>query len=338
MKKYHTAVVIGRFQLPHIGHQKLFEKAAEIADNLVIIVGSIGQPKTPKNPFSFTERETMLEKIIPDTINYRILPVRDQRYNNNNWVADVVNKVNSTLPTGWTNYPPKIVLVGHKKDTTSTYLDMFPQWHFLDIDNFNRINATDIRTLIFNYPSGSPLDLPKTTLDYVNEWKFTEEFRHIQKEHMFLTEYKEPYKDLPYPPVFVTVDAVVLQSGHILMIQRKEFPGKGLWALPGGFLDPTETLREAVLRELVEETQIKLQKVILDRSITKVKEYDHPERSQRGRTITHAFKFELKPGDLPRIKGSSDANKAKWIPLNEVFTMGEVIYEDHADIILDMVH
>ena len=97
MKQFNTAVVIGRFQLPHIGHQKLFQKAAEIADNLVVVIGSVGQPKTPKNPFSAEERKEMLRPLIPKDIKVKFVLVRDQRYNNNNWVVDVVNKVNSTF-------------------------------------------------------------------------------------------------------------------------------------------------------------------------------------------------------------------------------------------------
>ena len=337
MKKYHTAVLIGRFQIAHNGHQRLIQKAAEIADNIVILVGSVGQPKTPKNPFSFAEREKMLDAIMPSDIKYRIIPVQDQRYNNNSWIADVVNKVNATIPTGWTDYPHKIALVGHKKDTSSIYLGMFPQWDFVEMDNYAGLHASTLRNSMFMYPSEGVTDVPQSTKDFLAEWRFTDSFRELQKEHKFFVNYKDKFKNLPFPPIFSTVDAVVLQSGHILMIQRKDAPGKGLWALPGGFLNQDETLREAVLRELIEETQIKLQEIILDRSITDIKVYDHPERSQRGRTVTNAFKFELKQGDLPRIKGASDADKAKWIPLNEVFTMGETIYEDHLDIILDMV-
>jgi len=337
MKQFNTAVVIGRFQLPHIGHEKLFQKAAEIADNLVIVVGSIGQPKTPKNPFSFEERKEMLEQLIPKGLNFKIIPVRDQRYNNNNWVVDVVNKVQSTFPSGWTDKPPKVALVGHKKDTSTFYLDLFPQWKFVEMENYADINATDIRHFMFNYPSQTPLALPVSTMNFIKEWKFTDTFRHLQAEHSFIKAYRDSWSSSPYPPVFVTVDAVVIQSGHILMIKRKDAPGKGLWALPGGFINENESLRESVLRELVEETQIKLQEIILDRSITCERVYDHPDRSQRGRTITHAFKFELKPGELPRIKGGSDADAAKWIPLNEVFMMGETIMEDHIDIILDMI-
>ena len=339
MKKFHTAVVIGRFQIPHVGHQKLLEKAAEIAENLVIIVGSVGQPKTPKNPFSFNDRKMMLEYILPD-IPYHILPVRDKKYNNNDWVVDVVNKVNSTMPNGWTDYPRKVALIGHKKDSSSKYLDFFPQWKFIEFDNHANVHATTLRDNLFNFPSidvGGPLVHPKVA-EYLNEWRFTPTFRELQEEWSFIKEYKRPYKDLPYPPIFVTVDAVVVQSGHILLIQRKKAPGKGCWALPGGFLQDDETLRDAVIRELVEETKIKLQPIIIDRNITKVKYYDNPERSLRGRTITHAFKIDLNPGELPRIKGASDAEKAQWFPLNEVFTMGDQMYEDHLDIIIDMVH
>ena len=337
-KPFHTSVVIGRFQIPHEGHKKLLEKAAEVADNIVIIVGSVGQPKTPKNPFSFEERKEMLKEIIPEGISCSTLPVRDKKYNNNDWVVDVVNKVNSTLPNGWSDHPRKIALVGHKKDSSSFYLDLFPQWKFVEVTNHINISSTVIRNNLFKFPSTSPpSDVPEKVSEFLKEWRFTDEFRTLQNEWQFLERYKEPYKNLPFPPTFITVDAVVIQSGHLLMVRRNKSPGEGLWALPGGFIQEDETLREAVVRELIEETQIKLQPIILDRSIAEQKVYDHPDRSMRGRTVTHAFRFDLRPGELPRIRGASDADKAKWIPLNEVFMMGELMYEDHLDIILDIV-
>jgi len=337
-KPFHTAVVIGRFQLPHIGHAHLFQQAAAIADNLVILVGSVGQPKTPKNPFSFRTRKKFLENILPD-IHCDIFPLMDNRYNNDSWLVDVVNKVQSTMPRGWSDKPPKIALVGHKKDTSSYYLDMFPQWKFVDIDNHEDMSSTDLRENLY---SGGFEDI----VEHVNyntglellEWRETDEYKNIVEEWEFIESYKSDWEKSPYPPTFVTVDAVVVQSGHVLMIQRKRAPGKGLWALPGGFVEQGESLRESVLRELEEETKIKLQRIVLDRSITKIEVFDHPDRSSRGRTITHAFKFDLKPGELPRIKGGSDAEKAQWLPLNEVLMMGEKIYEDHLDIILDMIN
>jgi len=342
-KPYQAAVVIGRFQIPHRGHEAIFTKAAEIADQVIVLIGSVGQPKTPKNPFSFDERKEMLVPIISTITSkhnatYSLLPIRDQRYNLQHWIVDAVNKVRTKLATsGWADKPPKVAIVGHYKDESSFYLNEFPMWDQVFVENVESINSTDIRNLVIR--SGLCLDHPDlrpSTVEFLNKWLDSEEYTRIEEEHQFLSEYHKSWEAAPYKPTFVTVDAVVIQSGHILMIERGFAPGKGLLALPGGFLDEGETLRQAVVRELVEETKIKLQPIIIDRNITRTRVYDSPSRSERGRTITHAFLIELSGHELPRIKGSSDAKKAKWIPLNEVFMMGEQIYEDHLDIIMNI--
>ena len=65
----------------------------------------------------------------------------------------------------------------------------------------------------------------------------------------------------------MTVDAVVVQSGHILLVKRGDMPGKGLWALPGGFLNQEETMLDGAIRELKEETKIKVPVPVLKGSI-----------------------------------------------------------------------
>ena len=62
-------------------------------------------------------------------------------------------------------------------------------------------------------------------------------YDYLKQEHDYILGYRRAWEAAPYPPTFVTTDAVVVQSGHILLIQRKAAPGKGLWALPGGFLN-----------------------------------------------------------------------------------------------------
>lgn len=335
-KQYDAAVIIGRFQVPHRGHIQLFNEASKIADKIIILVGSTGQPRTPKNPFSFEERKNMIEDVFPDDIKFQILPIRDQRYNLQHWIVDVVNKVNSTF-TGWTDFPPSVALVGHHKDDSSYYLDMFPQWDFKEVENVNATSSTIIRGSLFeNLPIELIPDLESITRAELSNWRGSNTFLSLKEEYKFIKQYKAAWHSSPYPPTFVTVDAVVVQSGHLLMVRRRAAPGKGLYALPGGFLGQDETIRHAVVRELVEETKIKLQPIIIDRSIKEIKVYDSPDRSQRGRTITHAALIELTGSELPRVKGADDADKAKWIPLNEVYTMGEQIYEDHLDIILNI--
>ena len=120
------------------------------------------------------------------------------------------------------------------------------------------------------------------------------------------------------------------------MVKRKFNPGKGLYALPGGFIGQQEKLEDSMLRELKEETKIKVDKPILRRSIKEVKVFDHPNRSERGRTITHAHLIDLGEGPLPFVKGADDAEEARWILIADLYRMEEELYEDHSDIIQHM--
>ena len=141
---------------------------------------------------------------------------------------------------------------------------------------------------------------------------------------------------LPYPPTFVTTDNVVIRSGHVLLIKRRYNPGKGLWALPGGFLDVSEKIEDGAVRELKEETRINITKKELRKSIVESKVFDHPNRSLRGRTITHAYLYDLGYGQLPEIKANDDASGAHWVPLSEAHRMEEFFFEDHYDILVQL--
>ncbi len=177
--------------------------------------------------------------------------------------------------------------------------------------------------------------------EYLNEgifnfminWRETETFEYLQGEYSFYESYKAAWESAPYAPTFVTVDGVVVQSGHILLVRRRAFPGKGLWALPGGFLNQNESVADGVIRELREETRLKVPVPVLKGSIKSTKVFDHPNRSLRGRTITHAHLIELNPGPLPPVKGGDDADKARWFPLEEVLQMESQLFEDHYSII-----
>ena len=91
------------------------------------------------------------------------------------------------------------------------------------------------------------------------------------------------------------------------------------------------TVEDAALRELKEETLIKVPLPVLRGSIVRSKVFDAIDRSPRGRIITHAFYILLPDGDLPKVKGSDDAEKARWIPIAEI--KPEECFEDHFEII-----
>lgn len=331
-KKYDTIVFIGRFQPLHNEHVEIIRKAAELATNVIVIVGSAGQPRTFKNPFSYEERE----KIIYDTFwdletNLYVESNYDTLYNDDAWAVRIQNIV-----AKYTTDQDKIAIIGHKKDETSFYLDMFPQWEMVEVPLIQKLSATQVRHLYFSKdcnPNFFSLVLPQTVIDFLLEFAKTPEYQQVIRELEFVEKYKSQYASFPYPPTFVTVDAVVIQSGHILMIRRRAEPGRGLLALPGGFLDANSdrTLEDAMIRELREETCLKVPGPVLRGNIHEVKVFDAIERSARGRTITHAFCIKLPNGELPKVKSGSDAASAKWIPISKIDS--SQCFEDHYEII-----
>jgi len=168
----------------------------------------------------------------------------------------------------------------------------------------------------------------------IDDIKYDPNSSSLLEELDCIIEYRKSWLSAPYPPTFVTVDAVVIQDDHILLIRRGRCPGKGLWALPGGFLDQDETIEEGVLRELREETQICVSDQVLRDSIKGSKVFDDPNRSLRGRTISHAFIVALEPGEFPKVDGSDDAMDAKWFHIDDVRTMEPVLFDDHYSIIM----
>lgn len=341
-KPYDLVVFIGRFQIVHNAHAQIIKNARDMANKVLVIVGSADKPRTYKNPFTADERSSMIHDIAQDIIGSRVVvdKIHDHTYNDTAWAAQVQRVVSKHADTPWTDYPKKIALIGHKKDESSFYLDMFPQWDFIDQD-LTPLDATQIRDLYFNrkmnmnYIRGV---VPESTSDFLEKFRVenSEAYEQIIREKEFIADYKRKFEHLPYAPIFVTTDAVVVQSGHVLMIKRRAEPGKGLWAFPGGFVNAKtdRSLVDAMIRELREETGLKIPEKVLKGSITKQKTFDAIDRSARGRTITTAFKIELEGTELPRVKGMDDAIRARWVPISEV--KREECFEDHWEILSDM--
>jgi bifunctional NMN adenylyltransferase/nudix hydrolase len=154
---------------------------------------------------------------------------------------------------------------------------------------------------------------------------------NLRRELQHVEKYKQAWANSPYPPAFITADSVVTQSGHILLVKRGAMPGEGLWALPGGFINSNERAQDAAIRELEEETKIKISRRVLVKSIKAQNFFDDPDRSIRGRTVTFAFHIALDPvpDGLPKVKGSDDARHSMWVPFAEFKQMENQMFEDH---------
>ena len=333
--KYDYLIFIGRFQPFHLGHESVIRKALQLSDKVIVLIGSAYQPRTVRNPWDFNEREAFMRSVFSEEENRQILafPLLDYTYNNQLWIKSVQQLVAGVVHNKIAS-KPKIGLIGHQKDSISDYLTQFPQWEREEVANYKNISSTKIRERYFNNQEFSN-SLNSNISILLEKFRTTKVYEQVANEFYFIKKYKSAWDKAPYAPMFITVDAVVVQSGHILLIERKAQPGQGLMALPGGFLDANETLKTAVIRELREETCIKVPAPVLAGSISKTQVFDDPYRSARGRTVTHAYLIELKGDKLPKVKGGDDASKAFWVPFAEV--KPELMFEDHFHIVQAMV-
>ena len=331
-KKYDTLVLIGRFQPFHAAHLEIVKRATALCDQLVIVVGSANQPRTYKNPFTFSERKEMIKSATAG-LNLKIYVESntDTIYNDQAWAVRVQGIVSK-----YTTLGSKVGIIGHKKDPSSFYLDMFPQWGYENVEEIEPLSAVNIRDLYFKRVTNMEFIrgvIPRTTFEFMSEFWKMDAYHQIIKEREFITEHNKQYASLKYPPIFSMADAIVICSGHVLMIKRRAEPGKGLWALPGGYVNANtdKSVEAAMLRELREETMIKVPAPVLKGSIVRSRVFDAIDRSPRGRIITHAFYIQLPDGELPKVKGNDDAEKARWVPIAEV--RSEECFEDHYEII-----
>jgi len=347
---YDLSVFIGRIQPFHNEHLNVLKQGLKLSKRVLVIIGSADSARTIKNPFTYEQRKQMIEGSLTASEKSRVLyaPVSDYFYNDNQWVASIQNIVNQYNDGG------SICLLGSYKDASSYYLNLFPQWDFKPVKAMTPMDATSIRNKIFDpdnviiantwhdiLPNPRPVGwisddfkhmIPKGTLDIILSYVISSEYCEHVSEYKYIQEYKKSWEAAPFSPTFVTADTVVVKSGHILLIKRKFSPGKGLYALPGGFIKQDETIESAAIRELKEETRIKVDKPVLKSKIKDSKLFDFPNRSLRGRTITNAYFIDLGQGELPEVKANDDASGAYWITIGEFMKMSDKMFEDHSNI------
>ena len=120
----------------------------------------------------------------------------------------------------------------------------------------------------------------------------------------------------------VCIDAIITKGSRVLLIERKYPPFKGMWAFPGGKLEPDETLEECLVREVKEETGLDV--VTFELCCV----CSEPDRDPRGRYISVVYKIIEYTGEL---KAGDDAAKAQFIG---VYSDTELAF-DHKQILLD---
>lgn len=341
-----TGIFIGRFQPVHLGHTAVFSYLHDNFDRIIVLIGSANRRLSIKNPFTVDTRKGWIEQAFReiaasrgatfDASRLTVDSINDYLYNDTKWETDVFFAVDDVI--GDDEEEGEVTLVGHEKDDTSYYLRSFPHWKFEPIAKQFDADATDIRAAWFESGMTSLGSLADRVPAYVAQDMTTGWLNNeaLMEEHRFYQKEAQIFASYPYPDTlkFTCADAVLLCKGHILLVQRKFAPGKGCWALPGGFVQQNETFEQAALRELFEETRVKVPARVVAGSLKASRVFDDPRRCLGIPRISQAFMYEVQPdasGRLPKVRGSDDAADAQWIPLAKARQMP--LYDDHGDII-----
>lgn len=145
--------------------------------------------------------------------------------------------------------------------------------------------------------------------------RLLEEFEHRKAAH---EAHEQPRLQAP----LLAADGVVLVEGKLVAVRRKYDPFRGQYALPGGMVEYGETLEEAVVREVREETGLETSILSL------VGVYSHPERDPRGHVVSAVYALNPIGGTL---ESGSDAAAVELLDLEALPEMGF----DHERIVAD---
>lgn len=336
-----VAVCTGRFQPVHLGHLALLRHALSLAPLCVVVLASAHQARTPRNPFTWRERAEMIRLALPEAERERLrfVPVRDH-YDEARWAAAVQEGVARCLAEA--GLPPTAtqVAVGPLREEHPAGLPGDVEGLQAGSEPVADVGAERLRDALFQGAEDPQAaiaalvdELPASTRAFLRAWVALPFFAELAEEWRMLRRDRQAWAAAPYPPVFVTVDAVLRCADHVLLVRRGRAPGKGLLALPGGFIEQRETAWVSALRELREETHLELPDAEWRLASRGSRVFDHPQRSQRGRTITHVQYLDLGERPLPPVRGGDDAAAALWVPVAELPALEDRFLDDHFHIL-----
>lgn len=342
MRKYDCLVYIDSFQPLSNKQVKTIEAALERCSALLILIPQAHLPQTIHNPFNFLEQKAMLKAQFREHASKRLIvqgifaPFDSQIA----WQFCVQRKVNQVIRS----LGSKIgFAIGSPLPFDSPLY--FPQWESLSLnmDSGQSDNPLDLNEKLFESNFKTQLEqeklqsvLPPLICNYLQAFINSPSFHRLRQEKEAVMRYRSSWAKAPYAPIFSTVDALCIQDAHVLLIRRNNPPCRGFWALPGGFIDSSESSLDAAIRELKEETNIALETAQLKRAWVKKACFDDPLRSVRGRTITQVFYFHMPGGPvLPSVNAGDDAGEAQWFPLANVHQL--TLCEDHGQIMCQML-
>jgi bifunctional NMN adenylyltransferase/nudix hydrolase len=340
-------IYIGRFQPFHNGHRavlnKIIENYSEEGDAFMFIVGSADQQNTIRNPLSVEQRLQIIDKeasvIIPNKYTYITDQINDSPYNYDLWIAELQRKINKQINNNYKSYSP--ILIGNENVAQYGIRGGF---RYIIIQMQGETHGTLIRD-----------NVRENGLSGINEYVSNESMGLLEKfdfEGIVKSAFKraEDYSidtRSKYNSCYLTVDNIVIDGGKILLIKRKD---DGLYALPGGFMEPNETSIEAAKRELKEETSLEIGKNFLLEKGPIV--FDQPFRDPRSSShinlVTHAYvwrrdiDYKSYYQDIfyfpAQAVSGDDANSVEWVSFTDIVALKpSMFHADHKKIICNIM-
>jgi len=365
-----VGIFIGRFQPAHEEHMNIIGNMIKENDHSFILIGD-SQKLTVRDPFTYDERVSIIKEYFSaalpnhkgwadkslgrmedDVEKLSFARIMDIPGDNSAWVTNVKftvkNLVKKHFEISKTNhFIVNVKLYGYNKDESSFYLSLFPEWHRMGstIIKNPEVSSTRIRDeLYLGIINNTPfMEMSKTGFEGIARKEVisrillkvsmaSPRFKNLAEDWNYYKKYINESLAYKHKPMHATADAAVICNSHVLLIKRGKTPGKGLYALPGGFVEQGEPVLTAALRELKEETGLGHDLLTL----TNVIVMDNPQRSLRGRVISHVHVFNAicVAHELLDVKAADDAEEAIWVHTKEALRMDKgAFFEDHYNII-----
>ena len=329
---FKNGIIIGSFQPFHNGHKELIEYALTQVETVHIFFHDKDEKVGINKFWSTSENLHQIRELFDDRLNrFTFNSISKPKYNEKAWI-EKLGSIFKVIESP--------IIFTADEDATVVYLK-----HEYNIPYFKYNSPVDMsserlrKAFLNNVPRKEIAEyLPPAILDSLDAIVNNTNTNRLDKllaDDKFAKDYAESAKK--YTPFFVTADVILIHHNRVLLVTRGKNPGLGLRAFPGGFVDHNERTYDAALRELTEETCINIPVLDLKKRFVKTKTYDDPKRSLRGRVITHAYLFDVSdiPLDTIKFNAADDAAEVYWYDIRDM--NAEMMFEDHADILWDML-
>lgn len=172
-------VYIGRFQPFHLAHMQTIKIALQQSQSVILALGSAQNERNTKNPFLAKEREQMILSNFSEADQQRIRFVHViDVYNDVKWVKLVKSLVESVVKT-----EDRVGLIGHFKDDSSYYLQLFPEWKMVELESLvGSISATPLREAYYRGEIRQA-EFPLGTAEFLEKFQQTETYQQLKHKY-----------------------------------------------------------------------------------------------------------------------------------------------------------